>query len=397
LGLQKLERRLCSSGQWVPMHKMLVAISLVFCSLACGFSAIARGPFSRLLPPPEDFRLTLREEPHSEMSLGPSCGGEASLTLLCRAFTLTLENASKHTVHISELRCFEPDVVFEIRQPKSSSGWWPISQQGKPTCNTLDWVNIRLKAGEKTEYTTRLISPRRSIYAVSVGSYTLHAQWALFGCTEAPEGTDCLSPLQVIRGASTVADIALQEPVTVLSNEVVAVSPSLPDLGALRFTFEVTVHRGPPGDELSSTWAANGCAEMTITSVECTIFDYTVRNLGDRAVRNATESCRDSSITPEYATAGGEWKPLPGPKKSWFCSSNTFIETGISSGGKVVGEFMLISRYDTTPLRAPGDYRFRFTFQPHACFASPDASFCLMRPEHQPLVESQEIALGDRP
>jgi len=134
------------------VHKTPVAISLWFCSLACGSSAIARGPFPRLLPPPEDFRLTLREGPRSDIPLGPSCGGEASLTLLCRAFTLTLENASKHTVHISELRCFEPDVVFEIRQSNSSSGWWPISQQGKPTCKTLDWVNIRLKPGEKTEY-----------------------------------------------------------------------------------------------------------------------------------------------------------------------------------------------------------------------------------------------------
>jgi hypothetical protein len=179
------------------MHKMLVAIFLVFCSLACGSSAIARGPFPRLLPPPEDFRLTLREEPHSEMP--PSCGGEASLTLPCHAFTLTLENASNHTVHISELRCSEPDVVFEILQPKFSSGWLPISQPGKPTCNTLDWVNTRLKPGEKIEYTTRLISARRytnqliSPRRLAVGSYKLRTQWALWGCTEAPEGKDCLS------------------------------------------------------------------------------------------------------------------------------------------------------------------------------------------------------------
>jgi hypothetical protein len=84
-------------------------------------------------------------------------------------------------------------------------------------------------------------------------------------------------------------------------------------------------------------------------------------------------------------------------KESCFCGSKAIIETAISSGGKAVGEFMLIPRYDTTPLRAPGEYRFRFTFQPHACFASPDASFCLLRPENQSPVVSQEIALAYRP
>ena len=60
------------------MHKMLAADPPLFCTLVCGSVAIARGPFPRLLPPREDFRLTLREEPHSEMPLGPSCSGEAS-------------------------------------------------------------------------------------------------------------------------------------------------------------------------------------------------------------------------------------------------------------------------------------------------------------------------------
>lgn len=107
-------------------------------------------------------RLTLREDPHSEIPLGLSCSGEASLTLLCRAFTPNLENAGKHTAHISDLRRFEPNTVFEIRQ-QSNSARWPVSHPGQPTCKTLDWVNIRLKTGEKTEYTTRPISPRRSI------------------------------------------------------------------------------------------------------------------------------------------------------------------------------------------------------------------------------------------
>jgi hypothetical protein len=374
------------------MHKLLVAISLVFCSLPCGSSAIARGPFPRLLPPPEDFHLTLREEPHSEMALGPSCGGEASLTLLCRAFTLTLENASKHTVHISELRCFEPDVVFEIRQPKSSSGWWPISQPGKPTCKTLDWVNIRLKPGEKTEYTTRLISPRRSIDALSVGSYTLHAHWALFGCTEASEGTDCLSPLQVIRGASTVADVALQEPVTVLSNEVIAASPPLPDLGNLNFEFEVAV---ASGEKPNAEGEAQGvCTTASKLNVDCTVFRYLIRNLTARPVRNATYTCSDSSIRPEYRVEGSEWKPVP--YRGWVCSANVRIETGILPGGTLEGTFTLRTLrpgFDTSSLQAPGEYQFRFTFWPDACVASPDASFCLTRPDSQPTVTSKELTL----
>lgn len=374
------------------MHKLLVAISIVFCSLVCGPSAIARGPFPRLLPPPEDFHLTLREEPHSKMPLGPSCSGEAAFTLLCRAFTLTLENASKHTVHISELRCFEPDVVFEIRLPKSSSGWWPISQQGKPTCNTLDWVNIRLKPGEKTDYTTRLISPRRSIYAVGVGSYTLHAHWALFGCTEAPEGTDCLGPLQVIRGASTVADVALQEPVTVLSNEVVTVSPPLPDLGNLNFEFEIAVaSAGTPNAEGDRQ---NICTAASESNVDCTLFRYVIRNLANRPVRIATYTCSDTSIRPEYRLEGSEWKSVP--YRGWFCSANSRIETGILPGGSLEGTFRLRTLrpgFDTSALQAPGDYQLRFTFWPDACIASPDASFCISRPDSQPTATSKELTL----
>jgi len=371
---------------------MLVAISLLFCSLACGCSAIAQEPLPRLLPPPEDFRLTLREEPHSEIPVGPSCGGEASLTLLCRAFTLTLENASRHTVHISELRCFEPDVLFEMRQPKTSSGWWPISQPGKPTCKTLDWVDIRLKPGEKTEYTTRLISPRRSIDAVNVGSYTLRAQWALIGCTEAPEGTDCLSPLQVIRGARTVADVVAQDPVTVLSNEVLAVSPPLPDLGNLNFGFEVAVASADTPDAEGDR--KNVCTAASPSNVDCTLFHYVIRNLADRPVRIARLTCSDTSIRPEYRIEGGEWKSLP--YSSWVCTANIMIETGILPGGTLEGTFTLRTLrpgFDTSALQAPGDYQFRFTFWPDACIASPDASFCLSRPDSQPTVTSKEFSL----
>jgi len=326
------------------------------------------------------------------MPFGPSCGGEASLTLLCRVFTLTLENANKHTVHISELRCFEPDVVFEIRQPKASSGWWPISQPGKPTCNTLDWVNIRLKPGEKTEYTTRLISPRRWIEALGVGSYKLRTHWALWGCTEAPEGTDCLTPLQVVRNTSSVAEVALQEPVIVFSNEVTTESPPLPYLGNLKFSFEVTIGSAQMSKDETDTQPA--CAAASITNVDCTVFHYVIRNLADRPVRNATASCSDTSIRPEYRFEGGEWKSVP--YRAWVCTMNVLVETQIFPGGAIEGTFTLRTLrpgFDTSALQPPGEYQLRFTFWPEACIASPDASFCLTRPEQQPLVTSKELTL----
>ena len=68
--------------------------TLVHCAVVSG-----SGPFPRLLPPADELHLVLQEEPQSQLPLGPSCGGEASLTLLCRTFTLTLENASPHNPH----------------------------------------------------------------------------------------------------------------------------------------------------------------------------------------------------------------------------------------------------------------------------------------------------------
>jgi hypothetical protein len=382
------------------MQKFGAAVLLTFCSLASSPLAMAEGPFPRLLPPPEDFHLTLREEPHNSVAPGPSCGGEASLTLLCRAFTLTLKNAGRRTIHISELRCFEPDVVFEMRESRSSSGWRPVSQPGKPACGALDWINIRLKPEETTEYTTRLIAPRRSIEALGgaslgTGSYKLRAHWALWGCTEAPEGTDCLTSLQVVRGASSVADVALQEPVTVLSNEVTAESPPLLDLGNLKFSFEVTIASAQMSK--AETDAQPACAAASITNVDCTVFHYVIRNLADRPVRNATASCSDTSIRPEYRFEGSEWKSVP--YRAWGCTMNVLVETQILPGGAIEGTFTLRTLrpgFDTSALQTPGEYQLRFTFWPNACIASPDASFCLTRPERQPTATSKEFTLRNR-
>ena len=151
----------------------------------------------RLLPPTEDFRLTLQEAKQADVPLGPSCGGEASLTLMCRPFILRLENVGANTVRISGLRCQEPWVRFEKKLPAGFSiEWSTISQPEQPRCETFDWTQIRLRPGDHIEYATRLASPRRGVDSVEPGTYTIRAKWLLFGCTEIPEGTDCLSPLQ---------------------------------------------------------------------------------------------------------------------------------------------------------------------------------------------------------
>lgn len=382
-----------SSGHNRMSVKYLAVLLLLYLyQLSCP-AVSAQGTSPRLLPPASDLRLTLRQDRHSNLSLSPSCAGEARLTLTCSAFRLTLKNASKRAIHVSGLACAEPDIIFERKEPRSSNGWWPVSQPTQLACNVLIWTNLRLKPGQSTQYATRLISPRRSADAFTSGSYSLRARWTIFGCTEEPNGRDCLAPLQIVREGSSVADVANQEPVTVVSNEVNANSQPLPDLGALRFAFEVAAHPGPT-QLTKSSWTAAGCTGETKTSIECTVFHYTIRNIGDRPVRNATSSCGDSGITPEFSSAASDWKPVP--RGFWICGRNFIFEREILPGGTVEGEFMLATlapAYDTTPLRAAGEYRLRFTFWPQACIASPDASFCLLWPEKQSPVVSQEITL----
>src|SRR5215472_6867394 len=301
------------------MDKLDKAAFLLFGALFHCAVVNGSGPFPRLLPPADELHLVLREEPQSQLPLGPSCGGEASLTLICRAFTVTLENASPHTIRISGLRCFEPQITFwtnrsitfETKQLNTTPEWWPMSQPGQPTCRALDWTNTRLRPGEHTQYSTRLISPRRSITILGIvgaGQYSLRARWTLVGCTELRDGVDCLTPLQIVRGPSDVADVDFQEPVTVYSNDIIAESPKLPDLGDLKFTFEVTTATNQPPE--AQDGRPSGWAEEP-ASVDCAVFHYVISNLGDRAIRNVTASCSDDSIRPEYRFAGGLWKPIP--------------------------------------------------------------------------------------
>ena len=174
--------------------------------------------FPQLLPGAENFELTVREDSASSLPLGPSCGGEAALTLTCRVFLVSLKNVGVHTVHLSRFACHEPVVSFDMKEPNTPSGWWTISQVSRPKCTPLVYENLRLRPGETTEYRTRLVSPNREPSApVSPRSYTVRARWLLWGCTENPEGTDCLAPLQVLKAnfccGLPTGDVEIQTPV----------------------------------------------------------------------------------------------------------------------------------------------------------------------------------------
>lgn len=195
-------------------------------------------PFPQLLPDAESFELTIREDFASSLPLGPACGGEASLSLACRAFVVTLKNVGAHTVHLSRIACQEPVVNFEMKEPNSSSGWMSISQVSHPHCTPWIYENLRLRPGETTEYRTRLVSKNRPVEffaPIAPRSYTIHARWLLWGCTENPEGNDCLVPLQALKpntwGGPPTGQVEIQTPVEVVSKEIEVNSPSLPDMG----------------------------------------------------------------------------------------------------------------------------------------------------------------------
>src|SRR6478752_7057644 len=346
----------------------------------------------QLLPSANEFRLTLAEDSHSKLPLGPSCTGEAAETLTCRAFTVTLENLSKKAVQISLGGCNEPQIRIDRKLSNSSSGWFPVSSIRSETCRPMTWASIRLTPGEEHTHATRLISPRRYAETFEPGSYTLRAEWVLFGCTEEPEGTDCLGSLQVVHPPSVASSFDFQVPVAVISNEVTLDAPVLPDFGHLKFTFEVSARQGPP--PASSAKKSVDCTGDANASIDCIVFHYAIHNVGDRPIRHGGYSCSGFGITPEYRPAHGEWQPVPFP--AWVCTANIFFEMPILPGKTAEGDFILSTLapgYNTSVLRAAGDYSFRCYFWPNACFASPDGAFCLARPEKQEAVRSPELSV----
>lgn len=332
------------------------------------------------LPPANNFRLSLREDPHSALPLTASCEGEAGQTFACKAFVLKLENLSQHTVRLSGLTCRDPEVRMYVQIPGSTSEWFPVSDPKFDSCATK-WTSTRLRPNESTEFETRLISPRREVgFSFTPGRYTLRAAWVLFGCTEEADGTDCLIPLQDASNPS----FAL-EPVEVVSNEVKAESPTLPDLGAMKFLFDVNIIPASQAAKLHPDLRAK-CPAGKTDSIECVAFHYKIGNAGTRAVRFA-QGCGD--IFPEYLAAG-EWHPI---FQTLQCTLNVIRETPIPPGGEIEGDFSLAWGYDITPFRTPGEYTFRLTLNPQACFASPDGRFCLAKYQNEPPVSSSQITI----
>lgn len=363
-------------------------------------NSVWAGTFPQLLPDARSFELTIREDSASPLPLGPACGSEAGLTLACRAFVVTLRNIGVHTVHLSRIACQEPVVNFEVKEPNSSSGWMPISQISRPRCTPWIYENLRLQPGETTEYRTRLVSqnrPAEFFAPVAPRSYIVHARWLLWGCTEDPEGTDCLSRLQALKanswGLPPTGHVEIQTPVEVVSKEIEVSSPILPDLGSLKLGFEISITPEPQASEQRKRLSAS-CATEPRTSIECTVFHFAIRNLGDRPVRNGRYSCSDFSMIPEYRTNDGEWKQLQ--SRLMACTANVYIETPILPGEVAEGSFILgalAPRFDTSPLYPAGKYEIRVCFHSSACFASPDGSFCIQSPKEQLLATSNVVTI----
>ena len=383
----------------MTMRAFRAAVVCVSIAFALPHSVSAT-PFPQLLPDAVNFESTVREDRGSSLPLGPACGGEAALTLACRAFVVTLRNIGTRTVHLSRIACQEPVVNFEVKEPNSSSGWWPISQLSRPKCTPWSYANLRLRPGEATEYSTRLVSqnrPAESFAPVAPRSYTVHARWLLWGCTENPEGTDCLVPLQVMKanswGGPTTGDVEFQTPVEVISKETEVDSPALPDLGRLKLGFEVSLASEQEVAEERKRFAT-ACATDPGTSIECTVFHYAIRNLGDRPIRNGRFTCSDYSILPEYRTDDGDWKQLQ--SRLVACTANIFFQTPILPGKAAEGYFTLrglAPQFDTSPLYPAGDYKIHFRFQSQACFASPDGSFCIQSPKEQVTAFSNVVGI----
>jgi hypothetical protein len=379
------------------MRAFLTAFLIVFLTLSmfpAPPSSLAE-QFPRLLSGAESFELTVREDSASSLPLGPACGGEAALTLACWAFLVRLKNVGVHTVHLSRLACQEPVVRFEMQEPNSPSGWLTISQISRLQCTPRVYENIRLRPGETTEYRTRLVSSNRPagpFAPVSPRSYTVRARWMLWGCTENPERNDCLAPLQVLKTSSLgdlpTGQVEIQTPVEVLSKEIEVDSPALPDAGPLKLAFELSISPGAQAAEVRRRSGAS-CSTDPGTSVECTVFHYAIRNLGNNAVRNGRFSCSDYSIIPQYRTNDSEWKQLQSQLKA--CSANIYIETPIEPGGAAEGDFLLSGLpplFDTSLLYPAGRYEIQFRFHSSACFASADGSFCIQSPREQTVTTS---------
>jgi len=392
--------RLVEATDWPEYHSCMhwLTVFLVACSAALAWARVsAQGPVPGTLPPASDFHVTVQEDPRTAIRWGPPCGRDEEEIVRCHMFTISVENKSAATVRLDN-NCREHMFAIWTKAPTASGEWLRVGgfgfpchkgsrpKDGRPT-------GIRLSPGGNFSFVSGLMALGSGAQA----PYTVRASVTLRGCIEPADHADCLSTLQAMPPTpGSAPGVHFQQPVTVVSNEIIVESPNVPDLGEMEFRFQVGMDTAAASD----IGTRSGCTPQNAGRLDCITFRYTIRNLGARAVRNVVWNCNvgtDPEIAPEYRVANGEWKPFP---SRFGCGLSTFSSTaGIPAGGTAEGKFTLATLHDgysAKSLEAPGKYQLRFKFSPHACFASPDGSSCATVLQHPPPILSPEVTVDVR-
>ncbi len=351
-----------------------ISIPILFLGCVAPGWLTAQSPFPYLLPPASSFLLTLQEDPHSNLPLGPSCGGVAGQTLHCRAFLLALKNVGPDTVHIEDGPC------YGVSMDRARLG---MSVKGGTGCGGND---VRLKPGESIQRSVRGTGPGDPMSGeIEPGGYAIHAEWILFGCTENPAGKECRHHLDDGRPFYPA-----QDPVTVLSAEIMVNEPQLHDLGDVKLALEVTAHPG-------KLFNASSQCTLETNTIDCLVFHLKMVNLGEHPVRYITGGCTSfrSDYLVEYRTAKGIWRRMPQSANGMVMGAACLSGPVVFFPGAEESEFTL-SRIglDAKQLQEPGEYHFRLTFRQEVCIASPDGSFCLMQVEDPVEIVSNEVEVN---
>lgn len=381
------------------MHRLALFLAAWGAVVTCA-RVSAQGPDLAALPPASDFHVTLQESAQTAIRWGPPCGRNGEEIVRCHMFTISVENGSMDTVRLDN-SCRERMFSIWVKNQAPSEEWLRVGSFGYP-CHKGSRAEgspppgLSLAAGEKFSFNGGFMSLRSGGRA----PYTVRASVALHGCIELPGHVDCLSTLQAMpKTSGSAPEVHFQEPVTVVSNEIIVESPSVADLGEMRFGFQVDIDTAVPGD----IGRRGVCTPQNAGHLDCTTFRYTIRNLGDRPVRNVVTDCNvgegslTADIVPEYRIPGGEWKTFP--LRNGVCISKFAGDTAIPPGGTAEGAFILSTLdfgYSAKPLEAPGRYQLRCRFSPHACFASPDGGSCTTVLQHPPAVLSPELTVSVR-
>ncbi|HEY1806673.1 MAG TPA: hypothetical protein VGG45_19540 [Terracidiphilus sp.] len=360
-----------------------------------------------LLPPANEFRVTLAEAPDAKLPPAPACGGEAAGTLTCRAFTVTLENIGTHTVRLSGLDCADPEVRLETPAP-FPTGWYPVGEH-RDDCHgvqssdsekvAIPWKNVRMKPGDRYSFTGRFMVQLGGAWKLMNMPETptdmLRARWTLRGCTEETNGDDCLSPLEMHyvpahQTYCTYQCIFFQPALEVLSAPISVSAPGPLSLPLPPLELALTAQMFDPSDPLiQPNSRLDGCTPKRAGSVDCVALHMTVRNAGTRALRVGRMNCSDFAEAPEFRTEDGVWKPL---HSSWWMCTRNFMEwTALLPGQTIEEETTLrhvAAGFQINPVREAGRYDVRMIYTPEVCVASPDGSFCLTEPQCLPQMTS---------